>query len=36
MDPELRPEFIEKMKKLEIGKFISFKSIEELRKDIER
>ena len=31
----LREEFIEKMKKLEKGKFHKFRSIEELRKNIE-
>jgi hypothetical protein len=36
LEPELRPEYIEKLKKIDKeGKFISFKSIEELRKSIE-
>jgi len=36
LEPELRPEFIEKLRKLEKkGNFISFSSIEELRKSIE-
>ncbi len=35
-DPDLRPEFIEKLKKLEKhGKFSRYKSINELRKEIE-
>jgi len=36
LEPELRPEYIEKLKKIEKeGKFISFDSIEELKKSIE-
>ena len=36
LEPELRPEYIEKLKKIEKkGNFISFKSIEELKKSIE-
>ncbi|MBS3097858.1 DUF2683 family protein [Candidatus Woesearchaeota archaeon] len=36
LEPELRPEFIQKIKKIEKeGKFKTFKNIEELRKDIE-
>ena len=36
LEPELRPEFIQKIKRIEKeGKFKSFKNIEELRKDIE-
>ena len=35
MEPELRPDFVEKMKKLEKEKGIPFKSIGELRKIIE-
>ena len=36
LEPELRPEYIQKLKKIEKeGKFISFSSIEELRKSIE-
>ncbi len=35
-EPELRPEFINKIKKIEkSGKFIKFKSVSELRKKIE-
>ena len=36
LEPELRPEYIQKLKKIEKeGKFISFNSIKELRKSIE-
>ena len=36
LEPELRPEYIEKLKKIEKeGKFITFNSIEELRESIE-
>ncbi len=36
MEPELRPEYIKKLSKLEKeGKFISFKNIKELREHIE-
>lgn len=36
LEPELKPEFIQKIKRIEKeGKFKTFKSIEELRKDIE-
>ena len=36
LEPELRPEYIKKLKKIEKnGKFISFSSIEELRNSIE-
>jgi len=36
LEPELRPEYIEKLKKLEKkGNFISFNSIEELKNSIE-
>ncbi len=35
IEPELRPEYLEKLKKLEREKGISFKSIAELRKIIE-
>ena len=36
MEPELKPEYIEKIRKIEKkGKFLKFKSIEELRKHIE-
>jgi len=32
LEPELRPEYIEKLKKIRKGKYISFNSIDELRK----
>lgn len=36
LEPELRPEYVEKLRKIEKkGKFISFKSIDELRESIE-
>lgn len=35
LEPELRPEYVEKLKKLEKEKGISFKNITELRKIIE-
>ena len=35
LEPELRPEYLEKLKKLEKEKGISFKNIAELRKIIE-
>ena len=35
-EPELRPEFIEKLNKLEKQKGIKFKNINELKKIIER
>ena len=36
LEPELRPEYIKKLRKIEKnGKFISFSSIEELRNSIE-
>ena len=36
LEPELRPEFIQRIKRIEKeGKFKTFKSVEELRKDIE-
>ncbi len=36
LEPELRPEFIQKIKRIEKeGKFKTFKNIEGLRKDIE-
>ncbi len=36
LEPELRPEYIEKLKKIEEeGNFISFNSIEELKNSIE-
>lgn len=35
-EPDLRPEFIEKLKKLEKeGEFISYNTLDELRKEIE-
>ena len=36
LEPELRPEFIEEMKKIKKEKVISFKSIEGLRKRYEK
>ena len=36
LEPELRPVFIEEMKKIEKEKVISFKSIEDLRKRYEK
>ncbi|PIN79316.1 antitoxin [Candidatus Woesearchaeota archaeon CG_4_10_14_0_2_um_filter_33_10] len=36
LEPELRPEFIQKIKRIEKeGKFKTFKNIEELKRDIE-
>jgi hypothetical protein len=36
LEPELRPEFIQKIKRIEKeGKFKTFKNIKELRRDIE-
>ena len=36
LEPELRPEYIKKLKKIEKeGKFITFDSIEDLKKSIE-
>ena len=36
LEPELRPEYVEKLRKIEEeGNFIKFDSIEELRKSIE-
>jgi len=36
LEPELRPEYIEKIKNIEKkGKFTSYKSLSDLRKDIE-
>ena len=36
LEPELRPEYIKKLKKIEKeGKFINFDSIEDLKKSIE-
>jgi len=36
LEPELRPEFVQKIQKLEKkGKFTSYKTISELRRDIE-
>ena len=35
LEPELRPEYLEKLKKIEKEKGISFKNISELRKIIE-
>ena len=35
LEPELRPEYIEKLKKIRKGKYIKFNSIDELRRQIE-
>jgi len=35
LEPELRPEFVERIKKAEKGKFSSFKDVNELRKHLE-
>ena len=35
LEPQLRPEYVEKIKKIEKQKGISFKNIEELRRHIE-
>jgi hypothetical protein len=32
LEPELRPEYVEKLKKIRKGKYIQFKSVDELRK----
>lgn len=32
LEPQLRPEYIEKLEKIRKGKFIKYKSIEDLRK----
>ncbi len=32
LEPELRPEYVEKLNKIRAGKYISFSSVEELRK----
>ena len=32
LEPELRPEYVEKLGKIRKGKYISYKSIDELRK----
>ena len=36
LEPELRPEYLEKLEKIKKGKYIRFNSIEELRKHIEK
>ena len=35
LEPEIRPEYIEKIEKIEKGKHYSFKDISDLRKQIE-
>ena len=35
LEPELRPEYVENLKKIRKGRYIKFSSIEELRKQIE-
>ena len=32
LEPELRPEFIQKLKRIQKGKYIKYNSVEELRK----
>ena len=32
LEPELRPEYVEKLEKIRKGKYAKFKSVEELRK----
>jgi len=32
LEPELRPEYLEKLKKIRKGKYIKFNSVDELRK----
>lgn len=32
LEPELKPEYLEKLKKIRKGKYLSFNSIEDLRK----
>jgi len=32
LEPELRPEYLEKLEKIRKGKYISYRSIDELRK----
>ena len=34
LEPELKPEYVKKLKKIEKGKHLKFKSIDELRRDI--
>ncbi|OIO64975.1 antitoxin [Candidatus Woesearchaeota archaeon CG1_02_57_44] len=35
LEPELRPEYIEKMKKIEKGKFHAYESVKALREELE-
>jgi len=35
LEPELRPEFVEELKRIDKGRFHKFSSIEELRREIE-
>ena len=35
-EPELRPEYLEKLQKIRKGKYVKFSSIEQLRKKIEK
>jgi len=35
LEPELRPEYIEKLKRIQKGKYTKYNSIEDLRKSIE-
>ena len=36
LEPELRPEYIEKLEKIRKGKYFEFKDINDLRRQIER
>ncbi len=36
LEPELRPEYIEKLEKIRKGKYFGFKDINDLRRQIER
>ena len=36
LEPELRPEYLEKLNKIRKGKYVSYTSIDELRKKIEK
>ncbi len=35
LEPEVRPEYLKRLKKIEKGKFHKFSSIEELRRELE-
>jgi len=36
LEPELRPEYLEKLKRIRKGKYFKFSSIDDLRKQIEK